>query len=334
MRSLLALVLFMGLGWSGYWFLGAQAKERAIAGWLEERRAEGWVVETGAIVTRGFPNRFDTTIENIELADPETGVAWSAPFFQILALSYRPHHVIAVWPERQTIATPYQTLTLTSGGLRGSLEFVPGLDLRLDRGIVEFDRAGLVSTLGWQASAQAGQLAVRQTPVRDNTYDLSFRAADLVLPGRLKDALAREGLVDEDLAALDLAATVTFDEPWDRRAIEDRRPQPRRIDLDLARATWGELDLRLAGELRIDGRGRPDGEITVKATNWREILTLAEASGALAPQVADLMERGLTTVARLSGNPDTIDVPLGFDDGRITLGGLLPLGEAPRLILR
>jgi hypothetical protein len=72
--------------------------ESALPGWLDARAAEGWIAEYESDAHRGFPNRFDTTITGLDLADPETGVAWSAPFFQILSLSYQPNHVIAVFP--------------------------------------------------------------------------------------------------------------------------------------------------------------------------------------------------------------------------------------------
>lgn len=334
MRILLTIVVIAALGWSGYWFVGSRAAERGIETWLDTRQAEGWLVESGEVSTTGFPNRFDTTLTDLELADPETGVAWRAPFLQIFALSYKPNHVIVIWPDRQTVSTPYQTVTLTSSGLRGSMVFDPGPSLRLDRTTVEFERAGLASTLGWAASSGGGQLAVRQAPEAVDTYDLAFRSDDLVLPGRLKDTLAKKGVVDEELASVSIDATIAFDAPWDRRAIEERRPQPTRIDLTLARASWGKLDLRLAGDLDIDARGVAKGEITVKATNWREILQLAEATGAVPQSLVPLLESGLRTVARLSGNRDTIDVPLAFKDGRITLAGLIPLGPAPLFYLR
>lgn len=334
MRILLALVILAGLGWSGYWFLGAQTAERQLTNWMEARAAEGWVVSHDGIDTQGFPNRFDTTITGLELADPRSGIAWQAPFLQIFALSYRPHHVIVQWPDRQTLATPLQTITMTSQGMRGSMVFAPGIALALDRATIEFGSTGLVSTLGWQASLDGGQLAVRRTPAQENTYDIAFEARDLLLPGRLTQMLGRAEGGAETLGNATLDATVAFDAPWDRYAIEQRRPQPRRIDVTLARASLGELDLRLAGELEVDGRGRPEGEITVKAQNWREILQLARAGGALPDGLYTMLEGGLGTVARMSGNPETLDMPLRFGDGRVSLAGLIPLGPAPILQLR
>ena len=121
MRKLLWLVLIAAFAWSAYWFIGARTSERAMIGWLEDRRAEGWQVEYSDLSLRGYPNRFDTTLTDLVLTDPETGVSWRAPFFQIFALSYQPKHLIAVWPNEQTIATPYQTISITSEKMSASL---------------------------------------------------------------------------------------------------------------------------------------------------------------------------------------------------------------------
>lgn len=334
MRILLAVILLAALGWSAYWWLGKSALERSLAAWFEARAAEGWVVHHQGIATTGFPNRFDTTIEGLELADPETGVAWSMPQLRVHALSYRPHHVILVWPETQVFATPREKVTITGADMRGSAVFVPGRALTLDRATIAFDTIGLSSTAGWSAAFAKGQLSLRRTPgAADHRYDIALSARDLTLPSRLARALSQRGLVTDRAQMLTLEATVLFDAPWDRRAIEDRRPQPREIDLALARAAWGRLDLKLAGRLAVAPDGLPEGSLTVKATNWREILSVAESAGAVPAGLAPLLERGLSQLARLSGNPATLDVPLRFEAGVVTLGGLVPLGPAPRLIL-
>lgn len=334
MRILLAVVILAGLAWSGFWWVASSSVERSLSDWIEARSAEGWVVGHDGISTTGFPNRVDTTITGLELADPETGVSWSAPFFQILALSYRPHHVIVVWPPEQTFATPFETVTITSRTMRGSAVFDPGPALALDHATIEFATVGLVSTMGWSASLAKGLLSTRRTPAVANSYDFSFSAQDLQLPEGIASGLARREIVGDRLGTLTLDATVLFDAPWDRRAIEERRPQPRAIDIRLAQASWGELDLQVAGKLDVDAAGMPTGAVTVRATNWREMLQIAVASGALSEGFAGLLESGLESLARLSGNPDALDIPLQFAQGRAMLAGLLPLGPAPRLVLR
>ncbi|MCA8884769.1 MAG: DUF2125 domain-containing protein [Rhodobacteraceae bacterium] len=334
MRILLAVVIFAASAWAGYWVLGSRAVTGSLETWFDEREAEGWAVHVDDVSTTGFPNRFDTTLTDLDLADPDTGWAWHAPFFQILTLSYKPNHVIVVWPDRQQFATPHQTLSVTSDTLRGSVVVDDTQTLTLDRATVEFARVGLASTADWRAALDGGQIAIRRTPLRENSYDLVLEARNLTLPRAVHGILAESGLVGDTAQGVRLDASVVFDRPWDRGAIEDRRPQPRSIDLRLARATWGELDLKIAGTLRVDPRGVPNGTLTVQATNWREMLQLAEASRKISPQVLRLLERGFEALASLSGNPRSLDVPLRFQNGLVTVGGLLPLGPAPRLVLR
>lgn len=334
MRFLIGIVLIAGLGWSAYWYAGALSLERGMESWFEERRTEGWAVNTADIETQGFPNRFDTTLTDIELADPETGVAWRAPLFQILMLSYKTSHIIAVWPDTQTVATPQETVSVTSRDMRASAVFEPGSDRAIDRITVTFEGIALASTADWTGAIANGRLAMRRIGPAANRYEVAFDARDLALPGKITRALADRGLVSGALGQLSMAATFDFDAPWDIHALQDRRPQPTSIDLDNVAMRWGELDLRIAGKLDIDSRGRPDGEIAIKATNWREILDLIVDSGVLPPGWAPLIERGLDTLSGLAGNPRTLDIPLSFEQGRMRLAGIVPLGEAPRLSLR
>ena len=71
----------------------------------------------------------------------------------------------------------------------------------------------------------------------------------------------------------------------------------------------------------------------MKAVEWRRLLEMAVATGLVAEPLAPTFERGLALLAALSGPPDTIDAPLTFARGQISLGPI-PLGPAPKLIIR
>ena len=83
----------------------------------------------------------------------------------------------------------------------------------------------------------------------------------------------------------------------------------------------------------MDAAGLATGEITIKAKNWREILAIVERSGLVPSGFLPLIERALDAAAGLSGPSDSLDVPLTFRDGQVSIG-LLPLGRAPPLLLR
>jgi hypothetical protein len=127
--------------------------------------------------------------------------------------------------------------------------------------------------------------------------------------------------------------TVRFDRPWDRTALEESRPQPRHIELSLADVKWGGLRLQAAGAVDVDEAGRADGAVTIKAENWREMLMLARSTGQLPESLANTLESGLGLLAGLGGNRDALDLTLNLAEGYWALGPI-PLGPAPRLILR
>jgi len=334
MRLMLGIVMTAAALWSGYWYLGSTGVTTAFESWFKARRADGWVAEYSDIATRGFPNRFDTTFTDISLADTHTGLAWEAPIFQILALSYKPNHAIAVWPDRQLLATPLEKYVVSSEDMRASLVTGADITLPLERATLTAESLNITPDDSDQPTRIAAlTLAAERATASPSTYRLGFRADGLApsLPWRVR--IDPAGSLPDQLDALSADLTVTFDKPWDRSTIEIARPQPRRIKVRLAEARWGKLELQAAGEVDVDQQGLPTGELVIKARNWRDILDLAVATGNLPQGFADTLRDGLGLVSQMAGNPKTLDVPLNFRNGRVLLGPV-PLGPAPVLILR
>ena len=333
MKKLLIVILVAGFGWAGYWWIGATAAKTGFEGWFAERRVEGWLAETSDITVRGFPNRFETTFTGLSLADPETGLAWDMPFFQLFALSYQPNHLIAVWPNDQKIATPDEKLVLKSGDMRASLVLQPGAALALDRANFEAEETTLASSQGWQSVARLFRLATQRIEGEEPGYRMAVEANGFAPPSLFRLRADPGKHLPDTFSALKADMVVTFDRQWDRFAIESARPQPVQIDLTLAQARWGELELWAAGKLKVDALGSPNGEITVRATNWRDIVRLARDSGNVPSPLLDAIEPALDMLSGLSGNPKTLDVPLRLKGGKVLLGPV-PVGTAPRLELR
>lgn len=333
MKRLVIAVLVLAALWSGYWMLGASAKQSALSGWFEARRSEGWQAEYSELALRGFPNRFDTTLSDLALADPATGLAWEAPFFQILMMSYQPTRAILVFPPQQTVATPYEQIRTTQEQMRASIALAPGPSLALERMVLVAEDVAMESSLRWQARMEGLRLAAEREPGADASYKLGLAADGAAIEGTLRAILDPAGTLPDRLDAATLDATLAFDRPWDRYAIERARPQPRRIELRLAEARWGGLELAAAGTLDVGPGGIPEGKITIKARNWRQMLRMARDAGAIPPGLAGRLEQGLELISGLSGNSRTLDIPLTFSGGNVSIG-ILPIAPAPRMILR
>jgi len=320
------------VAWCGYWFATATIVERSASAWFDARRAEGWQADFAQLETRGFPYRFDTALTDVALADPGTGLVWSAPEFEIVALAYRPNHVIALFPDTQTLASPFETLTIESADMRASAR-LGGTRLELVESTAEMAEVKASSTQGWEVTLSKGLLATRAAPTETNTYDIYFEATELRPSDALRLGVDPQGRLPDTFQSLKLDSTLSFDAPWDRFAVERARPQPTGIDLKDFDARWGQLELRAVGNVSVDDEGIPEGQITVKATNWREIISIGQALGTIPEATVPTITRALEVLATLSGPPNTIDVTLNFQRGFVSLGPL-PLGPAPRLRLR
>ncbi|GIX12568.1 MAG: hypothetical protein KatS3mg118_0527 [Paracoccaceae bacterium] len=332
-RVLIAVILAAVLGWSGWWWFAAQARQRAIAGWLEERREAGWVAEASAISVAGFPGRFDLGLEGLALADPDAGWAWDAPSLQILSLAYRPGHVIVIWPERQRLSVPGETATLAVERMRGSVVFVPGSALEPERAVIEIYAPAATGSGGWTASAARMRIATRR--LADDTapghaQELFVEAESVLLPEPLRRRIDPLGALGEAVPLMRLDVALGFDAPWDRHAVEGRKPALIALSLRDLAAEWGELRLEARGRLHAGPDGLALGRIDLVARGWREMLRRAVAAGVIQPWLADALEAGLGVAAFMSGDAGTLRVPLVFEDGSMMLGPV-PIGPAPRL---
>ena len=331
MRKLIAVIILLPLLWSGYWFAGSYGLKSGIDVWLTDRRGDGWQVEYQDISVKGFPNRFDTEFEQIQLADPDTGVSWEAPFFQLLALSYKPNHLIAVWPNSQVLATPYQKIDVTSEDMKASIVVEPNPEMTVQRGTLIAENIGFASTSDWDFDVDAISMSLRQIDATE--YGFSILANNLHPSENLRMWVSDNQNLPAFIENVSIDFEADLTKPFDRSTIEQTRPQVKTLKISKASASWGELLLRASGTLGVSSKGTLSGELTLNAKNWREMLQVATSAGAISAEVAAAAELGLGLFARLNGSEKTLDTTLTFSNGRMSMGPI-PLGKAPRLVIR
>lgn len=331
-RLFFGLLILITIGWCGYWFVGSSAQQSGLTAWLEERRSAGWVADYDALDVQGFPSRFDTKITNLNLADPKSRWAWSASELQILMLSYKPNHVIAVLPPKHTISSPKERIDVASDTMRASIKFDANTDLALNAVSGELENVILTSNAGWTSELKSAQLATRQTAGVEDSHDIFFQA-DQVKPARIFTKLIDpDSQLPDVFDTLRIDVTAGFDAPWDRHAVEGQKPEFTALAVKDISASWGEMNFQAKGDLTFDATGYPTGKISVRAKNWKDMIALGVSAGAIPADMQSTLEGGLGLIARLSGNPDTLDAPLSFKNGFISLGPI-PIGRAPKLRL-
>lgn len=330
MRVIFGLFICASLAWFGYWFIGSSAHEAAVKAWLDDRQNQGWVAEYSDIDVQGFPNRFDTTINDLYLADPNYGWAWIAPQFQILSLSYTPNHFITVWPATQVIATPHKKYNISNTDMRASLVFEPNSTLALDRSTLNIENLKITTSKDEESTIKSALLSTRQSETIEYAHDLAFDAKGFTPSKTLKAWIDPKSILPVLFETVSIKSTIAFDGPWDRTAIEGIKPILTGIDLASFNAQWGEMQLQATGNVTVDAEGYPTGKISIRAKNWQDMIRLVVASGALNASVGKSLEQGLSLLALLSGNKNTLDVPLSFSNRTMSLGPI-PIGPAPRL---
>lgn len=334
MRLLIWLILLVPLCWSGWWFFAAHSMQSGLTQWLDDRRAEGWQADVQQMKLSGFPLALEQTLIEPALADPDTGVAFTTETIIISAPAWWPGDVTLRFPEEEVVlASTLERHVIQAQAARADLRLHPGPTLELEELALTSGPWSVDTPNGSTMTAQGLTVRLLQSDDISTAYDIKLEAPAFQ-PGSVP---RRAWRIPQDwpiaFESLTLDATVGFDRPLDRATIEEARPQPRRLDLHLAEAAWGALLVRIAAALDVDETGLLSGELSLQAQNWRDMLSLAETAGALPPSFRPQLENILAALARGSVNPDTIDITITLRQGTMYLG-FIPLGNAPRLILR
>lgn len=325
MRWLMNLIIFAGLGWSGYWFVGAQAQERLLANWLESSRANGWVAQTDEMNVTGFPNRFDTIITGLDLQGPNGDWGWKSEGFQVYALSYKPNHIILAWPGEQVISNEHGSLTMQGIQMRGSIEVAPNPELTLQRLIIEATDFNIKSSDGWEGTAQSANMALFQDEDISTRYRLGIELKDVNIPQEYMAAVVQVGQNTSLISNVLANAYVDFDQEINRGTLESGLPQWSNIEIEQVSLDWGRANLTVSGELRPGANGFIEGNIDFHVENWKILFAAFEQISQLKPSEMTLVEAALNGAAQ--GN--LLEFSLRFEGGKTLIG---PFSIGPALI--
>ena len=324
MRVIIGLALVLGVLWGGYWGVGSTAVERGVAQWFRDQ--QGLTASHDGITVSGFPSRFDLTITAPKLADPVTGWGWSAPFVQVLSMTWKPWHVIAALPADQQVQGPGQGVHITSSRMAASLRLSPTTDLTLAEVIIEGQDVLAKSDRGWQVGVKSAVLALARDPANPLAQRLGVEVADLT-PDPALTALVPE--LGATVSVVHLDASVLMSAPLDRH-IAETRPGLTGVVVRDFRLDWGSLTITASGKVDRGPDGLAVGQIDLRIENWRQIPVLLVALEVILPDMGKTITRGMEVLAASGTDPAVLDLPLIMADGRMSLGPL-PLGAAPRL---
>lgn len=328
MRWLIRLVILFAVVYGGYWFIGRNTLNDRIAAALDQAGAQG--VSVGTWGVRGFPNRFDTTFEDVEITTPN-GLTWSAPWLQVFALAYRPNEVIAVWPDEQSFDMGGETLTLLTSGMRASARVRANADLVFAKAELDMHAPRLrLERDGTELSMSRLFAAARARPDTERDYDVYLDAQSITLPDWMRMALDPEGTQPSLIRDLRFDGTATLSRVLDRHLAEGDPVLLEALNIRELGLVWGEISISVIGQVSAGADGRAEGSLTISAANWERALDMARAAGLIGEGFEETYANMARQMDETPHLPETLTLTLTLSDGRARLGPL-PIGPAPRL---
>lgn len=326
LRVALALLLITaGVGYGVWWRNVADRMSAQGAAWIDARRAEGWVVQTGKLRVGGFPLGWRLAAGAVTLARPDGLRA------ELRSLSA---HLSPWSPRRLRVDADTITATLPAGTTRplGTLTAMHGeglFDVGADaRGEITLD------TPAWHAGDAAPVTSRRAQLVSTQQgagWNGSLSLVELHLPttSPLGDTMQQL-----DLA---LAAESPLPQGIDAASMQRWREAGGVLQLPSVTLVWGPLSLSGQGTAALDAQGRLEFAGTSRLTGWSETIDALVASGSVKPNGGALAKAGLGMLAKAKNGGGAreqgeVAISVTIQDGQLYLGGI-KLGPAPPLKL-
>ena len=330
LRWLTKILVILAVLWAGWWWIATSGLQKGLEAFWQSQQNDGLETTVDETARSGFPLKIGATLRGISISDPAAQTQLELPQIAITSPIYWPGHARVTFPAAPiTFTAPQGPLTLTSDGMQADLRLHPGAALQLEalRGVGR--SISLDAVEGRVISIEDLKADITQGAAPE-TYAVTFTATGFA-PG----SLLRQGMQIPDAWAQSFAPvvadmTVTFDRPWDRSALHSTRPQPRNIVINQVSAEWEQLAMGLNGQLSVDTAGVPTGAVRVQVSNWQHIFDMAIANTNVPQQWVSTIEGVLQAMSDAEG---TLDLPITLENGQMRVG-FLPLGPAPRLILR
>lgn len=312
-KWLIIFVCILGALWGGWWFVGSTAAREGSLVLVEEARASGWDIAYDDLGVAGFPNRFDTTVTAPVVTTPDGQITWSAPFFQVFALAYRPNHIIVVAPNQMVFELPGRRVEVTSDDLRASVILTVSTQPDLDRFTATAEGLEIIDP---QLGLTAGNalMAARRTEM-PGEMDVAFSMTDVGLSDWLRSLIDPARNLPDRIDALTIEARLP--------ALADRGAAgPLAEDID-ARLSMGELRIDVTGALSATATGEVEGALDLRIRGWEPLLDTLVTMGAVGEGQVAILNGGLNS---LRGDDGMATVPVTIAEGQIRVLGL-PLGS-------
>jgi len=327
MRILLWTISFVILSWSAYWVIGAKSIKSELSESIQKFNSGDWSIEYSDAIVRGFPYRFDVTINNLTVKNKKNYLTWTLPYFQILSLSYSPKNLILVWPKEQELKTKTKTINLTSNKMLASIERTNIRSYDISKFILEVEGAIVKSSQDLVIQSKSLILAIDKLKVETAAYKFGLSSTELSIQPSDHRFYGLVGLFNTNSLNLNINADVYLDTLL---RVTKKQDYPKITKLNLKEISINSKDFILTamGNLETDIQGSPKGDIQLKISDWKQLLSNIKKTG-----INKKIIESLRIFSILSGNQNNLTLDLTLKERKLLLGPLL-LGSIPKQLIQ
>ena len=330
-RLLFSVLAFVILGYVAFWYWAAAEAEAALKRFARERANVGERVDFDAIRRTGFPYRVELHLENLRI-DSLTPFPWSAHAAELIVQTqtWSPRHVI--------LKAPSGEMRFSTAGSRPAGPFPVRFE-RLSASAI-LDAGGLAELtvsperITWMSGDETlfegGPLVLAVLLTEEETLSgedptslleprlarLGLRAESLELHGGV---MARLG---PEVARLigDISVRGQSWPRFTRASLADWRDRGGTLEIDRLEGDWSGLSIAADGSLTLDSALRPLGAVSADVGDIAVFIDRLAASGSLTREQADAAKRFFAMMQAAGAAKEPIRLPLGFQDGMMSLG--------------
>ena len=332
--------------YGGVWYASARLLRGEVERWLEARRAEGFAIRTGAILTAGFPSRIAIRVTDLDFAAPPARGRWTwrTPAVEVTASPLRLGHIAIDLAGAHQIAGPWLEsapvqLTATKAALTLDLKdgALDEAQLTLEDGTgvwngadsrLHADKAGVRVSLHPDAPppvAPASEKNGGALPVISTR--LAVKIENLTVPGDLPQPLSntlRELAFNAELVGpVGDGALPKLLATWSDAGGA--------INLKDVTLDWPPVVLSGEGSIALDQNLQPMGAFTARMAGFTDALDIMVREQRMRPDEAAVAKAMLGLMAKPGpGGRAEIGMPLTVQDRQLS-SGPLKLFELPRI---
>lgn len=355
----LALVVALGLAWSGFWYFAAAQAETTLTAWREREAKAGRIHSCASQSIGGYPFRIEVrcTDPATELRGNGEAVALRAKDLLAAVQVYDPTLVISEFTGPMSIAAAGQPVsyeanwTLAQSSVRGTPYAPQRASIVVDGPTVDRVSAGTHTAVLKASRIELHGRIAEGSAAADPVIELVLRLASAAAPEL--HPLTVEPM-DADVS-FTLRGLADFSpKPWPVR-FREMQARNGSIEISKARVQQGDVVAVAAGTLGLTARGTLQGQLQVTMVGIEEVLKKLDLEQMMSQgqvgQTIDALDKimpGLSRLARQNARPSilaglgalgqnttlegkpAVAVPLRFTDGQVMLGPL-GVGRVPPL---